>query len=356
MPPCAEIRGTFRELRGQRSTSGPGQTWESAPGVPMWGRQTEGSAPAPHSHNAMLLDGQFHEAGWLSSASGWGRQGTALQGSPSEGQVTQQRLRPPQTPCNALGGRILWGPWEGSASDPRWHSTALSEELFWRPGDTAALQPRVSKTPKPSHGSRLGAPVTWQHLRPEPRRCGALSRLNGPRASPQARTKMAPGSPPAARMAASPQRHQRRETWGGARGGKRREAGPEAGPPPLRGAGPAAGGRGQAPGSSQGLPVAAGRTRTAPYGSPEAAGPGPSEGRLRGPWGERRGAAGAGLSTGSLPPRAAPPAGAGCPLAAGLWPRLPGCSVAARPSASAGRRSPQRGPAAAPPRAAPGAG
>lgn len=75
--------------------------------TPVWGRQAGGSAPAPHSHSVVLLEGRFHQARRFSSASGWYRHGTAQHGSHSEGELTQQHLRPARTPYNALGGRVL---------------------------------------------------------------------------------------------------------------------------------------------------------------------------------------------------------------------------------------------------------
>lgn len=51
MPLCAEVRAASEELRGQCSTSGPRQTWESAPG-PLCGGGRQGAAPRPHTATA----------------------------------------------------------------------------------------------------------------------------------------------------------------------------------------------------------------------------------------------------------------------------------------------------------------
>lgn len=118
MPLCTEIRAAFRELRGQCSTSGPGQTWESA----LCGEGRQGAAPQPHTDTAWCSwKAGFTRPGGsaaLQAGTDMAQHSTAQHGSPSEGEVTQQCLRPAQTPYNALGGRVLRGPEQGSTSDP----------------------------------------------------------------------------------------------------------------------------------------------------------------------------------------------------------------------------------------------
>lgn len=142
---------------------------------------------------------------------------------------------------------------------PQTHAEApqRSEGQFRQPGNTAAPQSRVPQTPKPSQGTR-------QHLRTGTKaaqRSRQAQRDRGHRLRPAPRWRRAPASRPRGGIASAP------AGAGNVRRGRRRERARGGG------AGPAAGGRDQAPGASQGLSVAAGRMRAAPYGSPVAAAP-----------------------------------------------------------------------------------
>lgn len=222
---------------------------------------------------------------------------------------TGQRLRPMLRHHNALRG----------SSDSR----ATQQHL-------RAAYPKHQNPPR-GPGSTSG---------PARRRRSALDRLSGTGDIASDPHQDGAGPLPAARVAASPQRRQGRETRGGAEGGNGREAGPEAGSGARRGGGARCWGAGPSAGSLSGAVGSGGAHARCALRKPGGGSAGCGALR-RGGCGAREGSAGHRARPRAPPPLAAPPAGPGCPLAAGLWPRLPGCSLAARPSASAGRRSPQ---------------